>query len=83
MRTLDRWPTQPTKREGNSHAKDFVGDSVELDAIPPHVLPALVRDCIERHVDFHHLADLHARERREREWLLSMARAFDDGEGEP
>jgi hypothetical protein len=31
-------PSRPTKREGNNHAKDWVGDSVELDAINPHTL---------------------------------------------
>src|SRR4029453_1174205 len=27
-------PTRPTKREGNRHALNFEGDSVELDALP-------------------------------------------------
>ena len=33
---IEEWrlPTQPTKREGNTHANGFTGDSVELDAIP-------------------------------------------------
>jgi hypothetical protein len=43
-------PTRPTKREGNRHAYGFAGDSVELDALPPHVLRDMVRDVIERHI---------------------------------
>ena len=30
-------PTRPTKRDGNRHAQGFVGDSVELDALPSRV----------------------------------------------
>jgi hypothetical protein len=42
--------TRPTKRKGNAHANDFVGRSVELDALPPRVLRDLVRKVIERHI---------------------------------
>src|SRR5262249_38514947 len=48
-------PTRPTKRGENPHAKGFVGDSVELDAIPPATLRAMVRECIECHLDPHQL----------------------------
>ena len=44
-------PTRPTKREGNPHAKDFEGDSIEVDALPVDVLQELVRDCIDQHVN--------------------------------
>lgn len=43
-------PTRATKRRGNSHAHNFVGDSVELDALPPSDLRAMVRAVIEQHV---------------------------------
>jgi len=43
-------PTRPTKRDGNRHAHGFAGDSVELDALPPSTLRAMVRDVIERHI---------------------------------
>src|SRR5690606_1272305 len=49
-------PTRPTKRDGNRHALGFEGDSVELDAIPPDMLRAMVREVIERHVDHRQLA---------------------------
>jgi hypothetical protein len=42
-----RLPTRPTKRQGNTHALRFEGDSVELDALPSATLRDLVRDCIE------------------------------------
>jgi hypothetical protein len=45
-----RLPTRPTKREGNRHANGFVGDSVELDALPPRVLRTMVRKVIEQHI---------------------------------
>jgi DNA topoisomerase VI subunit A len=45
-------PTRPTKNHPkNTHARDFDGDSVELDAIPAATLRAMVRECIERHID--------------------------------
>jgi hypothetical protein len=74
---IARWklPTRPTKTEaeGNRHAKDFSGDSVELDAIPIPQLYQLVRDCIERHIDPRQLAILRAAEASERETLLQLA----------
>lgn len=43
-------PTRPTKKT-DSRSKGFVGESVELDAIPPATLRALVREAIEQHID--------------------------------
>lgn len=60
-------PTRPTKK--GSHKKDFVGESVELDALPASVLRGLVRRCITQHID----PDIYNRtletERMERETL--------------
>jgi hypothetical protein len=66
-------PTRPTKRRGNSHAHGFVGDSVELDALPPRELRAMVTEVIERHIDPKEMAALRAAEDSERE-LLRMWR---------
>ncbi len=44
-----RLPTRPTKTT-DSRAKDFGDVSVELDAIPPNRLRALVQEAIERHL---------------------------------
>jgi hypothetical protein len=62
-------PTRPTKREGNSHAKDFHGESVEVDAIPLDILQGLVRKVIEQHIDKRQLAITRIAERSEREAL--------------
>jgi len=62
-------PTRPTKREGNRHAKGFDGDSVELDALPPHVLRDMVRETIEQHISPSDLRALRAAEESERELL--------------
>jgi hypothetical protein len=66
-------PSRPTKRTGNTHAKGFEGESVELDAIPAGQLRQLVRECIERHVDRARLRMLEAAEQSERELLRAWA----------
>jgi hypothetical protein len=43
-------PTRPTKRERNTHAKGFRGDSVEVDALPRAVLVELVETAITQHL---------------------------------
>ena len=62
-------PTRPTKREGNSHAKDFRGDSVEVDALPIDVLQELARNVIEEHIDPRQLAITKVAEKSERQML--------------
>jgi hypothetical protein len=62
-------PTRPTKRDGNKHAEGFEGDSVELDALPPRVLRAMVTEVIERHVSAAATEVLRAAEESERELL--------------
>lgn len=73
-------PTRPTKREGNSHAKGFVGESVELDALPPRVLKAMVGEVIERHITPAALATLRAAEDSERDLLRAWSDRFQGGE---
>lgn len=75
---IEAWdlPSRPTKREGNRHALGFVGDSVELDAIPADRLRELVRSAIEEHIDKRRLAVTMAAEASEREYLLSIAEAM-------
>jgi hypothetical protein len=67
-------PTRPTKRDGNTHAKAFAGDSVELDALPPAVLRDLIHDVIEDHINPDTLQTLRAAEESERETLMALAR---------
>ena len=68
-----RLPTRPTKRKGNTHAIDFEGDSVELDALPPRILREMVREAIGRHVSPAQTYILREAEESERE-LLRMWR---------
>jgi hypothetical protein len=64
-------PTRPTKRT-DSRAKDFIGESVEVDAIPPKVLRGIVSDCITQHVDERAHEALRLAEQSERSTLLSL-----------
>jgi hypothetical protein len=66
-------PTRPTKRDGNKHAKGFEGDSVELDALPPSELRAMVREVIERHITPAALNTLREAEQSERDILRRWA----------
>jgi hypothetical protein len=68
-------PTRPTKMK-DPRAKKFVGSSVELDAIPAQQLRALVRECIERHVDQSQLAVLKVAEASERDMLNGWVRVL-------
>ncbi len=65
-------PTRPTK--GN--VKDFDGDSVDLDAIPPRTLRRLVREAIEQHIDQDALAMERQTESLERARLDEIAAYF-------
>lgn len=58
-------PTRPTKTT-DSRAKTWEGDSVELDAIPAHILKAMVRGYILSHIPEHtrdHLTTVEQNER--------------------
>ena len=69
---IETWdlPSCPTKRT-DSRAKSWGGGdlSVELDAIEPDVLRAMVRGCIEQHMPQAELERLRVTEEAERESL--------------
>ena len=68
-------PTRPTKK--STHAVDWEGgDSVELDAIPPDTLRALVLADIERHIPEGHMRTLQVAEENERSYLAELERAI-------
>jgi hypothetical protein len=71
-------PTRPTKTT-DTRSKNFLGESVEVDAIDPATLRRMVEECITQHID----TDAHDRlmsiEAAERETLLSIAK----GGGKP
>ena len=68
-----RLPTRPTKRDGNRHANDFSGDSVELDALPSNELRTLVTDCIKQHISDSDLHILRSAEQSERDFRTNWA----------
>lgn len=65
-------PTRPTKRT-DTRAAGFVGESVEVDAIPASELRRIVREAIERHIDTDQLAVTRMVEQSERDGLAAMA----------
>ncbi len=65
-------PTRPTKTT-DSRSKGFVGESVEVDAIPASTLRQLVRDAIEQHVDPEALRLTRIAEQSERDVLMRIA----------
>lgn len=68
-------PTRPTKAS-DSRAKNFTGESVEVDAIPTAVLRGLVQTAIERHIDPNALRLTKLYEAEERAGLEAMARGW-------
>jgi hypothetical protein len=73
-------PTRPTKSK-DSRAKSFGHDiSVEVDAIDPDTLRAMIRNCITNHIDSHQLEMIRATEHQERE-LLRQVTTFTKANG--
>ena len=66
-------PSRPTKKK-DSRAKDFEGESVELDAIQPSDLRQLVTDCIEKVIDSSQLQQLRAIEKMEKDSVPQLLR---------
>lgn len=65
-------PTRPTKAS-DSRARNFIGESVEVDAIPTSILQRLVADAIESHIDPVALHATRVAEASERAGLLALA----------
>ncbi len=70
-------PTRPTKAS-DSRAKNFTGESVEVDAIAAPVLRRMVADVIERHVDQAAVERLRAIEAAELETLDGFLASLED-----
>ncbi len=73
----DSWklPTRPTKKS-DTRSRNFVGESVEVDAIPPNVLRALCRRCLEKHITPEMLEEHEFVEASERKMLTAFAGTF-------
>lgn len=65
-------PTRPTKRT-DSRAAGFLGESVEVDAVPANTLREIVRSRIEAHIDPEALRLTRIAEDSERETLYEIA----------
>ena len=68
-------PTRPTKKS-DSRSKNFKGESVEVDAIPPDLLKGMAAECIERHIDAEILARTRMVENYERASLNEFMNAY-------
>lgn len=75
-------PSRPTKTT-DSRSKNFKGESVELDAIPPDLLRDLARGVIEQHVDQRALAVLQKTEQEERRTLERLVEHMNPEGGTP
>lgn len=62
-------PSRPTKTSDTRAAKFGYAESVELDAIPPATLRAIVQEAIERHIDAAAIKRLEVAENSERDIL--------------
>jgi hypothetical protein len=71
-------PTRPTKTS-DSRSKNFAGQSVEVDAIPPAQLRDLTRACIEQHINWQDLNAILVAEESERQALFAFARGAAEG----
>ena len=71
-------PTKPPKK--STHSKTFSGGTVEIEALQVSDLLALVNDCIERHIDPHHLKITRIAERSERALLEGFLAAYRKGD---
>jgi len=65
-------PTRPTKKT-DTRSKNFLGESVEVDAIAPVTLRQMVEACITQHIDHAAHERLLEIEAAERETLLEIA----------
>jgi hypothetical protein len=70
--TALKLPTRPTKKT-DSRSKDFQGESVEVDAIPPDTLRALAEECITQHIDARELEVMQVAEKSEQKILTMFA----------
>lgn len=71
-------PTRPTKKS-DSRARGFVGESVEIDALSPKLLRAMVEETITAHIDKGEYERLKATEKQERNSFLNAMAGFPKG----
>jgi hypothetical protein len=72
-------PTRPTKKSDKRH-KNFIGESVEVDAMPTDALYTLAQGAIERRIDWGIYGGTMDRERRERQELTDLVERYSNSE---
>lgn len=77
---VEAWnlPSKPPKKS-DSRSKNFKGEAVELDSIPPDQLMVMVERCVTRHIDHEALERLQTVEAAERNTLRSMISGMKGG----
>jgi hypothetical protein len=72
---IERWnlPSRPTKSSDTRTKTWEGGESVEVDAIPPRQLKAIVQQAIERHISSYELERIKQLEQQERQTLKEYA----------
>jgi hypothetical protein len=72
---IEDWslPGHPSKKGGPHYAKSRIDYAVELEAIPPDRLRALVKNCIQQHIDPDAYERMMEVEAAERETLMGIA----------
>jgi len=71
-------PTRPTKKT-DTRSKNFAGESVEVDAIPPRQLRELASECITQHIDQFAYDKLLEVEQAEQKTLETMIETMENG----
>jgi hypothetical protein len=72
-------PTRPTKKT-DSRSRNFEGESVEVDALPPHVIRQLIENSISQHIDVQQWGREKEIEDMERETFDLISEAFTRGD---
>ena len=77
---IDEWnlPGKPPKN-GDSRAKNFKGECVEVEAIPPNTLKGICKEAIMRHLDQDRVDRLRVIEGLEREQFRKVTAFFSGG----
>ena len=72
---IEQWglPSHPAKKSDSRHARYQIDNAVELEAIPPKILNALIRKLIFQHLDTRTVARMQIVEKAERETLAILA----------
>lgn len=71
-------PTRPTK-SSDPRSRTFTGDSVEVDALPPHIIREMIETCISQHIDKQAWQREKEIEAMEKNTFDLMARAYHSG----